>query len=415
MASPDDNLDDKSDMRRSQSEADTAQSGFEETALAESAETELRAWLAFHFAGVSWPRLQDVKAVFGTLTAALNASDSQWRQYDCLTANQRKRLLDPQQPQWQAQALAWQQQPCHHLLTYDSPDYPAMWRQLTDPPILVYVKGTVSVLHQPQLAIVGGRKASQSGQATARAFAQDLAEKGLVITSGLASGVDKAAHQGALQSGVSHTTVAVVATGLDRVYPAANHALAQAVVDQGVMVSEYPLGTRPKPWHFPARNRLISGLSLGTLVIEAALKSGSLITAKQALDQGREVFAVPGSIHDPKVKGCHQLIRDGAKLVETSTHILEELAAWLQPMVQPLLTLEADKTHAPQAQEADERPESDKEAVWAAVDYEPTSLETMMAQSGLSQATVQSQLVMLELEDRVEALSAGRWRRCEAC
>ncbi|KUJ71197.1 DNA-processing protein DprA [Thiomicrospira sp. WB1] len=353
--------------------------------------------LPFHFAGIRFARLQKILAVFGDLKTALEADRARWERLKLLTAHQLDRLLDPAQSAWQAEARAWQSESGQHLLHYWAEGYPPLLKETADPPWLLYVRGSVDLLSDPQVAMVGARRATQSGQASAASLAQALTEKGLTVTSGLASGIDRAAHEGALKAG---QTVAVVATGLDRVYPASNHRLAQAVAAQGALVSEYPLGTRPLARHFPARNRIIAGLSHGTLVVEAALKSGSLITAKQALEQGREVFAMPGSIHDPQVKGCHQLIREGAKLVETAEHVLEELGPGLHSAVAPPVqtSVRADP------------PESETD-LFRWLTYEPCSLDELAQVSGLSVATLQSELLMLELEGRVEALSAGRFRR----
>ena len=214
----------------------------------------------------------------------------------------------------------WLGQPAHHLLVWSDADYPPLLREIADPPLLLYVIGRREALASPQLAIVGSRNPSPMGRENAQAFAKSLAGAGLAITSGLALGVDGAAHRGALAAG-GHT-IAVTGTGLDRVYPARHRELAHAIAARGALVSEFPLGTSPRPENFPRRNRLISGLSLGTLVVEAALQSGSLITARLAAEQGREVFAIPGSIHAPQARGCHALIRQGAKLVETAQDIV---------------------------------------------------------------------------------------------
>jgi DNA processing protein len=370
-------------------------------------EPSLENLLPFHFAGVRFQRLQTVLEVFGDLQTALSADRQRWQASRCLTDHQLDRLLVSQQKSWQAEALTWQERSDQRLLHYWDPDFPPLLREMADPPWLLYVRGSVDLLSDPQLAVVGARRASRSGLASAEAFSQALAEKGLTITSGLASGIDRAAHEGALKGG---QTVAVVGTGLDRVYPASNHALAKAIAEQGALVSEYPLGTRPLARHFPARNRIIAGLCHGTLVVEAALKSGSLITAKQALEQGREVFAMPGSIHDPQAKGCHQLIREGAKLVETAEHVLEELVPWLQPS----LTLEAPDAASTADTDRASGTASEEPTLLQWLGYEPVSLDDLAQASGWSVADLQSQLVMLELEGRVEALSAGRWRRIDS-
>jgi DNA processing protein len=219
--------------------------------------------------------------------------------------------------------LDWLGAPQHHLLVWSDPDYPPLLREIPDPPVMLYVMGDRRVLARPQLAIVGSRNPTPVGRENARAFAKSLAEAGLVITSGMALGIDGAAHRGALEAGGQ--TIAVAGTGLDRVYPPRHRDLAHDIARHGALVSEFPLGTPPRPENFPVRNRLISGLSLGTLVVEAALQSRALITARLATEQGREVLAIPGSIHSPQSRGCHALIRQGAKLVETARDILEEL------------------------------------------------------------------------------------------
>lgn len=224
----------------------------------------------------------------------------------------------------------WLAQPDNHLLTWNDPAYPPALRDLPAPPAWLYVKGDPAWLSRPMLAIVGSRHASPQGLRDAEAFARALSDAGLTIVSGLAQGIDTAAHGGGLAGLAS--SVAVVGTGLDRVYPARNKALAHRLAAEGALVSEFPIGTPPKSGHFPRRNRTISGLSLGVLVIEAALQSGSLITARLAAEQGREVFALPGSIHSTLAKGCHRLIKQGAKLVESATDVLEELGRLLPAM-----------------------------------------------------------------------------------
>ncbi|MGK0269896.1 MAG: DNA processing protein [Cocleimonas sp.] len=213
----------------------------------------------------------------------------------------------------------------HHIITLNCPAYPQRLKQINDAPALLYVHGNLSILNDPQLGIVGSRNPTQGGHNNAYEFAKHLATTGLCITSGLALGIDGAAHQGAIDG--NGPTIAVIATGIDRVYPAKHRELAHKIVENGAIISEFPVGTHPDSRHFPRRNRIISALSYGVLVVEAALKSGSLITARLAMEQNREVFAIPGSIHNPLAKGCHQLIRQGAKLVETAEDILEEMSS----------------------------------------------------------------------------------------
>jgi DNA processing protein len=230
--------------------------------------------------------------------------------------------------------LAWLERPAQHLLMWDQPDYPALLAQISDAPPLLFVAGDPGILEKPQLAMVGSRRASRPGMDTAAAFSRSLASAGFVITSGLALGIDAAAHQAALD--VGGQTIGVLGTGLEKFYPQRNRRLADAMIASGsAVLSEFPLDAGPSASNFPRRNRIISGLSLGVLVVEASVASGSLITARLAAEQGREVYAIPGSIHHPGAKGCHQLIRDGAALVETVEHIFEALRGWQQPSLSP--------------------------------------------------------------------------------
>lgn len=285
----------------------------------------------------------------------------------------------------------------HHLVTWDDPDYPPLLREISDPPVALYVAGDPTLLARAQIAIVGARHPTPGGRENARAFAQALARAGLVVTSGLALGIDGAAHQGALAAGGA--TVAVTGTGLDRVYPPAHRELAHAIVRTGALVSEFPLGTPPRAENFPVRNRLISGLALGVLVIEAAAHSGSLITARCALEQGREVFAVPGSIHSPLSRGCHALIRDGAKLVETAEDVLEELG----PLARYAQEASAAAT-VPALPPA-------AAAFLAHLGYDPVSVDTLVERSGLTADVVSSMLLQLELQGHVAACPGGKYVR----
>jgi DNA processing protein len=290
-----------------------------------------------------------------------------------------------------------------HLLTIADPAYPELLRQIPDPPAWLFLKGDPDLLRHPQLAIVGSRNPTRGGRENAMEFARDLAGRGLGITSGLASGIDAAAHEGALAA--DGITLAVVATGLDRVYPASNRELAHRIASSGLLVSEFPPGTQPRAGHFPSRNRIISGLSLGVLVTEAAEKSGSLITARLASEQGREVFAIPGSIHNPMARGCHRLIRQGAKLVEQASDILEELA--------PYLSAAAAEAEAPDTARPEEELQLDDEyaRLLDVVGYDPVSIDEIIQQSGLTAEEVSSMLLLLELQGHVESLSGNRFCR----
>jgi DNA processing protein len=288
-------------------------------------------------------------------------------------------------------SLRWAGKAGNRLLTLADGEYPRRLLEIPDPPPLLYATGDPSLLARQALAIVGSRNATAQGAANAEAFARELSDSGFVIVSGLALGIDAAAHRGGLSGAAS--SVAVVGTGLDIVYPARNRALARELAAGGLLLSEFALGTPPLAANFPRRNRLISGLARGVLVVEAALQSGSLITARCALEQGREVFAVPGSIHSPLSKGCHLLIKQGAKLAETARDILEELGA-----VAPL-----QSRGLPQARE--------DSVLLAALGYDPVDLDTLCARSGLTAEDASAMLLTLELEGVVAKLPGGRFQR----
>ncbi|MGD8483672.1 MAG: DNA-processing protein DprA [Thioalkalispiraceae bacterium] len=304
-------------------------------------------------------------------------------------------LLEPDEKAIEAD-LAWAEQQQAHILTLDDDSYPPLLREIADPPAVLFVYGEPEILLQPQLAMVGSRQTSPAGQETAKEFACALASSGLVITSGMALGIDAASHRGALQAGGK--TIAVTGTGLDRVYPAHHKQLAHEIAENGALVSEFPIGTPPLAGNFPRRNRLISGLSLGVLVVEAAIKSGSLITARLALEQGREVLAIPGSIHNPHSRGANSLIRNGAKLVETAQDVLEEL-----PGVTWSNDLMVENSPALSTPELDES----YQKVLENVGFEPTSVDTIVERSGLTPDAVCSMLLVLELQGFVAASNGG--------
>ena len=311
-------------------------------------------------------------------------------------------------PDWRQveQDLAWLERPGNHLLTLDDPRYPPLLRQIPYPPSLLFVHGDPSCPRAPQLAIVGTRNPTPLGRETAQRFAAHLAESGLVITSGLALGIDAAAHQGALAS-AGGRTLAVMGTSLDRVYPARHRDLAHAIAERGALVSEFPIGTPAAAGNFPQRNRLISGLALGVLVVEAAAQSGSLITARLANEQGREVFAIPGSIHNPLAKGCHALIRQGAKLVETAADIVEELGSLAAAgrADAPLATAPSSITPAPQPLDEDYR------QVLTAMGDESVGIDLLVERCGLTAEALSSMLLILELEGYVAAIPGGLYSR----
>ncbi|MCL4116727.1 UNVERIFIED_CONTAM: hypothetical protein GTU68_035404, partial [Idotea baltica] len=276
--------------------------------------------------------------------------------------------------------LAWLEQKDNHILVKNHPLYPALLKEIPDAPCLLFVTGNIDCLNNPQLAIVGSRHASRTGIDTAHRFAHDLATAGMTITSGLAIGIDGAAHKGALAC--KGTTIAVLGSGLQTIYPHSHRKLAESIIaEQGALVSEFSLNCSPRPSNFPRRNRIISGLSLGVLVIEAGLASGSLITARLAADQGREVYAVPGSIHLSTTRGCHQLIRDGATLVENAEHIFTELQGWSHHEVLSDTGSPVDTNHP----------------LLALIVSEPRSNDTLVSMSGWSLPQILAELTEFEL------------------
>jgi DNA processing protein len=305
--------------------------------------------------------------------------------------------------------LAWLAQPGHRLLCCNEEDFPPQLETIPSPPAALFVAGDAGTLLAPQVAIVGARSASAQGFAHARDFARTLARAGLTITSGMADGIDGAAHAAALDCGAP--TVAVVGTGPDLVYPRKHRDLAGRIEQHGAIVSEFPPGTEARPDHFPRRNRLIAGLALGTLVVEAGLQSGSLITARLAAEAGREVFALPGSIHNPLAKGCHRLIRDGARLVETAAEVIEALGpAALAQGAGLRARLEATRT-APEHESPARTQVPDYESLLASLGDEAASLEELADRTGLAPAALSSMLLLLELEGVVAPAVNGRWQR----
>lgn len=282
----------------------------------------------------------------------------------------------------------WLDDPLNRILTVADIEYPQSLLNTADPPLLLYAKGRLDLLNVPALAVVGSRNASAQGLRNAEAFAQSISDAGLCIVSGMAHGIDAAAHLGGLQG--SGSSIAVVGTGLDKVYPAANRELAHRLAQDGVIVSEFPLGTPPLAANFPRRNRIISGLGLGCLVVEASVQSGSLITARMALEQGRDVFAIPGSIHSPQSKGCHVLIKQGAKLVECAQDILQELGYRSSDGVQNAVP---------------EHP------LFAHLGFDPLDAETLVQRSGLTISELSAILLQLELDGHIASLPGGLYQR----
>lgn len=360
--------------------------------------TELAAWLRLLLTpGVGLDSARKLLAAFGLPEAVFAQPASAWQAVVGTRAAQAlghpPEDLDAQVDRTQA----WLADTTNrHILTLGDPLYPSDLLQMADPPVLLYVLGDVQALHHPRrLAIVGSRNPTPQGESNARQFAQALGQAGVCVVSGLALGVDGAAHDGAMLGGAP--TVAVVGTGLDRVYPKRHLALAHRISAQGAIVSEYPLGTPPLPAHFPQRNRIIAGLSQGTLVVEAAVQSGSLITARLAAEQGREVFAIPGSIHAPQSRGCHALIRQGAKLVESAQDILEDLH-----LATPL---PADEGAQPTSNTGEE------DSLLRAMGHDPVSLDALQARTGLDTAHLLARLLELELSGEVARLPGGLLQR----
>lgn len=352
---------------------------------------ELEARLRLHRLIDTGPkRFHQLLEAFGSAAQALQAPLSNWRALGVTPAACDARDSAAVKAGARA-AMAWLERPGQHLLMWDDPGYPALLTETSAAPPLLFVAGDPAILEKPQLAIVGSRRASRPGLDTAAAFSRSLAKAGFVITSGLAAGVDGAAHQAALD--VGGQTIGVLGTGIEKLYPQRHKALAARMAVSGsAVVSEFPLDAGPVASNFPRRNRIISGLSLGVLVVEASLASGSLITARLANEQGREVYAIPGSIHHPGAKGCHQLIRDGAQLVETVEHILEPLRGW-------------QRVSAP-------CPVADHPLL-ALLHAAPQSSEALVRSSTWPLPRVLEALTELELEGRV-VNEAGRWfaRNC---
>jgi len=295
------------------------------------------------------------------------------------------------------------------VLHRDDADYPAMLRRSPDPPGMLHVDGDAGLLWHPSIAMVGSRAATANGFDTARTFARSLAREGWCIVSGMAGGIDTASHLGALD--VDGRTVAVLGTGIDVPYPRRNAALMARIAEHGAVVSEYPPGVGPQPWQFPVRNRIVAGLSLGTLVVEAQAQSGASITARLAADAGREVFAIPGSIHNPMARGCHRLIRDGAQLVESTEEIAAALNALLHVHAEDLRgRLGAPNSPSVAMQHASCEMDEDTQCLWNALGFDPTPMDVLCTRTGLTASKLVSILLVMELEGRVVS-EHGRYTR----
>lgn len=374
-------------------------------------ENSLRSWLALtHVPNLGPIRIHSLLEVFDNPSVILDAGRSAWKE----AGLSEKMIENLSAPDWDKvdADLKWLEQENTNILTLDDECYPPMLKNIPDAPPVLYTLGQAEILKLPQLAIVGSRNPTHSGKDIAHDFAAYLTSMGLSITSGMAMGIDAAAHQGALdsmkKSPAGHGfTVAVAGTGLDRVYPAKHRDLAHNIAENGVLVSEYAPGTPPLPGNFPRRNRIISGLSMGVLVVEAAVQSGSLITARLAVEQGREVFAVPGSIHHPLAKGCHVLIRQGAKLVETAQHILEELGGFVEMLNENDPATGLNKESGQSETDSVFHVDDEYKEVLKCIGFEPTSVDKVVERSGLTADAVCSMLLVLELQGYVTALSGG--------
>ncbi len=357
-----------------------------------------RAWLTLAHAYVSVAELLALKVSFGEIDNIVQQNEQRLR--NAGLAGKKAQAVSSPDARLLDAASQWLDTDKHKLIAHGSDEYPEMLSQLNGPPLLLFVNGDWGALHLPSLAVIGSRNPTRGGIQNAVEFSRHLARSGYAIVSGLAQGIDTAAHRGTLD--VGGRTVAFLGHGIDRVYPAQNRDLAHQIAETGALVTEYPLGAPPDKRHFPERNRLISGLSLGTLVIEAARRSGSLITARLAAEQGREVFALPGSIHNPLARGCHELIRQGAKLVETAADISAELA----PLAGHLRQTAMESTQNRSALPDDD---SDYSELRKVLSHDPTTIDDLESRSGLTIDQLSSMLLILELHGEVESLSGGRY------
>ncbi len=370
-----------------------------------SDDNDLAAWLRLSLThGLGGERQRRLLAAFGLPRQIFAAGRSA---IASLIGNEgADRLFAPPDQAAIQTALTWAADAGNQILTLADSAYPRALLDTADPPLLLYIKGNPALLERPALAIVGARSATPQGEANAEAFAKHLCTAGLTIVSGLALGIDAAAHRGALAGGPA-STIAIVGTGADRIYPARNADLARAISAQGVIASEFPLGSAALRHHFPRRNRLIAGLSLGVLVVEAATGSGSLITARLAAETGREVFAIPGSIHSPLSRGCHRLIRDGAKLVETAEDVLEELRGRLPPAFTK--TIPSGAAATPPVTPDDNG--SDDARILAALGHDPVDGDTLALRCGLTVDALYAMLLGMELDGRIARLPGNRFQR----
>ena len=374
---------------------------------------DLPYWLAlWRVPNVGSKAFAKLRAEFSTIEEAFHVSpvklkelgfkDDQVNQIKSFSTNQNSMLSNGV-----SLDLAWLEQDNTHVITIQDPLYPALLKEIESAPPLLFVCGDPALLNWPQIAIVGSRHPSRQGEVNAKEFAKYFVQQGFAVTSGLAMGVDASAHLGAIAG--DGPTIGVTAHGLDKIFPKRNRSLAQEMLNKGAWVSEFPIGVVPKPSYFPRRNRIISGLSLGVLVVEAAVKSGSLITARQAIQQNRDVFAIPGSIHNPLAKGCHEMIRQGAKLVEQASDVTEELIPLLGYQQQQLdLTLsqpEKPKLKLVRAPSYDKK--SNEYQVLNVLDHDPMLVDEIVVRTGIHVSDVNSALVMLEIDGAINSHQGG--------
>ncbi|CAE1139337.1 DNA-processing protein DprA [Xanthomonas euroxanthea] len=370
---------------------------------------DLRAFLILLMAGGRSPPRSTLLRCFGSPAEILVAGHEAWRAAGCDDL-QAARLQAPDARVLDA-ALHWCEQPGHHLIGLNDPDYPALLRHIVNPPLALFVDGDPNALWHPGVAVVGSRSATAGGRDHTRAFASSLAGAGLAIVSGMAAGVDAIAHEAALARSDA-ITVAVVGTGTDVAYPAHHQCLRDRIAARGAVVSEYLPGTGAVAGHFPARNRIIAGLALGTLVVEAAMRSGALITARLAAEAGREVFALPGSLHNPLARGCHHLIRQGATLAQEPAQIIDGLrllSGELADALRQRLAAPTDQARTP-PQAGTARSDPDYQRLWQALGHDPTPMDSLVERTGLTAAALSSMLLIMELEGDVVA-EHGRYTR----
>lgn len=369
---------------------------------------EIRAWLVLLRApGLGRAAARTLVERAGSARAACEQA-RRWRSEAGLAAEALAGIETPDAARTETDA-EWLAQPEHHLLRFTDADFPPQLVSIPQPPAALFVAGDPALLLRAQVALVGARAASAQGLANAREFARAFTRAGLIVTSGMADGIDGAAHTGALDA--DGATIAVIGTGADLVYPRKHRELAARIVARGAIVSEYPLGTPGRAEHFPQRNRLIAGLALGALVIEAGLQSGSLITARLAGEMGREVFALPGSIHNPLARGCHRLIREGAHLTETAQEVIEALTPAAQALGADLRARLDSASPAKQGSPAARGDDPDYVRLLAVLGEAPLALDELADRTGLKPAELSSMLLLLELEGIVAPAVNGRWQR----